>query len=100
MKFLYDVTGVVEVTATEVETIAALSSCHYDNTCRRACRVGEFIYGWYNSIRFNAPSVNVSAREADLVCKILEGSGESTLINKWHDILLELNAEFVRINHA
>lgn len=63
----------INLTADEIQLIKNCALSHYDRTCISAAKVGGFIYGWDNALRFdNEAKISASFREIDIVLKCLE----------------------------
>ena len=61
------------LSAEQIELISQCATAHYDSTCRASAKLGGFVYGWTNAVKFNATTpVQASFREIDTVLKCLE----------------------------
>lgn len=106
-EFSYEVSAEVLFTPEEVRNMMKCSAEHYDYKCKAAGVVGGFVYGLNN--RFvvfleedgarDTPA-NLTHREVDLLCKILEGhSADQSLYWDMKRLMLSLNKESVRLNY-
>lgn len=82
VQYRYTVKARVQLTAAEIYHLIDLSLSHYDPTCKSAARPGPgaLLNAFKNTIGADGTSVHsLSARELDLLGKILEGSKDRVL---------------------
>lgn len=102
-KIIFTAEADISFTREEVELLMRLSASHYDGVCRQAGQVGGFLYGMNNRFVVEVPevvalgnTVELSFREIDTLCKILESAYVATKTLEHDDsfsLALQLRAD-------
>jgi len=62
-----------KLTIHQIQLLRGLSKNHYDATCREAYAVGGFMYGWFNSVKFNEDFLlTATFRQLNITLKCME----------------------------
>lgn len=72
----YEPKWMIRLTSSDVQLMTEASKSHYDEKCRDLSALGGTIYGFNNQLEWAQPEafieVEVSRRDVDIFCKVLE----------------------------
>jgi len=103
--FRYTVISKISVSWIDVEHLKVMAESHYDAKCRSLASPGGLLYGWVNQIRVDRSSwaqleVEVTERELQSICKVLEGPlAHLELRARFNQLLKEVHRELARIHN-